>query len=198
MSDRDRYAVLVIDDEESIRRLLQKELAHDRREIIAAASGAEAIKKLRDHWFDVVLMDLRLPDIRDLALLIRVRESVPHVEVIMITGHGDIDSAVEAMKLGACDFVRKPFNLDRLDLIVEKAHQRVLLARENAMFRHRSDQEQSPVRFIGNSQAVKDIQFLVEKVAPARIPVLITGESGVGKDVVARLIHQRSACADRR
>ncbi len=197
MSDRDRYAVLVIDDEESIRRLLQRELANDRREIVTAASAGEAMNKLRDHWFDVVLMDLRLPDIRDLDLLIRVRESVPHVEVIMITGHGDIDSAVEAMKLGACDFVRKPFNLDRLDLIVEKAHQRVLLARENAMFRHRSDQEQSPVRFIGNSQAVKDIQFLIDKVAPARIPVLITGESGVGKDVVARLIHQRSACADR-
>jgi two-component system NtrC family response regulator len=99
------------------------------------------------------------------------------------------------MKLGAYDFIRKPFNLDRLDLIVEKAHQRVLLSRENAVLRHSTDQERNKVRFIGNSQAIRDIQFLIDKVAPARIPVLITGESGVGKDVVARRIHQRSPLA---
>jgi len=138
-------------------------------------------------------MDLRLPDTTHLDLLIKVRDSIPHTEVIMITGHGDIDSAVEAMKLGACDFIPKPFNLDRLDLVVEKAHQRVRLSRENMILRHNAGYDQGSVKFIGNSMAIRNIQFLVDKVAPANIPVLITGESGVGKDVVAHAIHDRSS-----
>ncbi|WP_136805930.1 sigma-54-dependent transcriptional regulator [Desulfosediminicola flagellatus] len=192
---RKKYNILVIDDEEPIRRLLQNELATSSREIHVAEDGATGIRMVRDFWFDVVLLDLRLPDVEGLELLIAIRESVPDCEVIMITGHGDIDIAVEAMKLGAYDFIRKPFNLDRLDMIVEKAHQRVLLARENAMLRHTADSSKATIQFIGNAKVIEDIQFLVNKVGPARIPVLITGESGVGKDVVARLIHQRSASA---
>ena len=186
------YAVLVIDDEEPIRRLLLKELASSRREIHVAADAATALAQLGRHWFDVILMDLRLPDVQGLDLLIQVRESVPHAEVIMITGHGDVDVAVEAMKLGAYDFIRKPFHLDRLDLLVEKAHQRVRLSRENNRLRHGSGKGQDGLRFIGYSKAIAEVQFLVAKVAPARIPVLITGESGVGKEIVARAIHQAS------
>jgi two-component system, NtrC family, response regulator len=193
---REKYDILVIDDEKSIRRLLQKELATDHRTIMTAADAASALHMVRDHWFDVIIMDLRLPDTHDLDLLIDVKESVPHTEVIMITGHGDIDSAVKAMKLGAYDFIRKPFNLERLDLLVEKAHQRTTLSRENTILRNNST-TQEPVQFIGNSETVREIKFLINKVAPAKIPVLITGESGVGKDVVARLIHRHSKCADR-
>lgn len=171
------YAVLVVDDEETIRRLLQKELANSRRTIFTAKDGASALAQLRSHWFDVILLDLRLPDVFDLSLLIQVRESVPHAEVIMITGHGDVDSAVEAMKMGAYDFIRKPFHLDRLDLLVERAHQRVRLARENDRLRHGVDSESS-TPFIGHSREIANIQFLIDKVAPARIPVLITGDSG--------------------
>lgn len=192
--ERETYSVLVIDDEQPIRRLLQKELATDFREISTAGSAVEAREMLNTRWFDVIILDLRLPDISDLNLLIEIKESVPHSEVVLITGHGDIDSAVQAMKLGAYDFIRKPFNLERLDLIVEKAHQRVLLSRENTILRHSSGLDQEPVQFIGNSEGVQDIRFLVNKVAPAKIPVLITGESGVGKDVVARMIHQQSVC----
>ncbi len=195
--EQERYSILAIDDEKPIRRLLQKELASPHREVMVAASAAEAMKMVQNHWFDVIVMDLRLPDSNDLDLLIFFKESIPHTEVVVITGHGDIDSAVKAMKLGACDFIQKPFNLDQLDIIVEKAHQRVLLSRENAILRHSSDRNQEPVRFIGNSLAVKDIKFLINKVGPAKIPVLITGESGAGKDVVARLIHERSTSANR-
>lgn len=191
----EKYSILIIDDEEPIRRLLQKELAAPGREIFTAASATEAMGLIHSRWFDVVVMDLRLPDSTDLNLLIKVRETSPSTEVIMITGHGDIDSAVEAMKLGACDFIPKPFNLDRLDLIVEKAHQRARLYRENQRLRHSAGTQQEPVKFIGNSQAVRNIQYLIDKVAPANIPVLITGESGAGKDVVARSIHNRSSRA---
>lgn len=195
--EKERYTILAIDDEQPIRRLLQKELSNAQREVMVAASAAEAMQMVQTNWFDVIVMDLRLPDSNDLDLLIYIKESIPHTEVIMITGHGDIDSAVKAMKFGACDFIRKPFNLDQLDLVVEKAHQRVLLSRENAILRHSNDLNQEPVRFIGNSTAVQDIKFLINKVGPAKIPVLITGESGTGKDVVARLIHEQSTCASR-
>lgn len=197
MTDNRKYPVLVIDDEETIRRLLTKELAAANREVMAAASGEEALSMIRTNWFDVIIMDLLLPDISNLDLLIKVKETVPHVEIIMITGHGDIDTAVEAMKLGAYDFIRKPFNLDRLDLMVDKAHQRVQLQRDNDILRHRSSTHEKKVKFIGNSAAVRDIKYLINKVAPAKIPVLITGESGSGKDVVARLIHERSSCSDK-
>ncbi len=193
--DDKSFNILVIDDEEPIRRLLANELADERRTIHVAEDGTQGLKMVREFWFDVVLLDLKLPDVQGLELLIAIRESVPDCEVIMITGHGDIDSAVEAMKLGAYDFIRKPFNLDRMEMLIEKAHQRVLLARENARLRHSADSSMTDVVFIGKSKTVQDIRFLVEKVAPAKIPVLITGESGAGKDVVARMIHQRSASA---
>ncbi len=194
--EQDKYNILVIDDEEPIRRLLRKELASDHRDVLTAADASEARELLQGNWFDVIVMDLRLPDVHDLDLLIEIKDTVPHIEVVVITGHGDIDSAVKAMKLGACDFISKPFNLDRLELVVEKAHQRVQLSRENTILRHASGLDQESVQFIGNSQIIRDIKFLVNKVAPAKIPVLLTGESGVGKDVVARLIHHRSACAN--
>lgn len=187
------YPILVIDDEESIRRLLQKELASPSRKIFTADSASQAMEMVRQHWFDVIIMDLLLPDSCDLNLLIKVRDACPDTEVVMITGHGDIDSAVEAMKLGACDFIPKPFNLDRLDLIVEKAHQRARLSMENKRLKHHADFDQGPKKFIGNSKAVHNIQYLVEKVADANIPILITGESGAGKDVIAHAIHDRSS-----
>jgi len=133
---QDKYNILVIDDEEPIRRLLNKELATPTREVLTAENGEEAMTLLRSNSVDVVIMDLRLPDVQGFDLLIEVKDSVPHIEVVMITGHGDIDIAVQAKKLGACDFIRKPFNLDQLDLLVEKAHQRTLLSREKNMPRH--------------------------------------------------------------
>lgn len=193
--EQEKCTILIIDDEKSIRRLLEKELATAHRKVLTAAHGSEAMAVLKDHWVDVIIMDLRLPDVNDLDLLIKVKETVSYVEIIMITGHGDIDSAVEAMKIGAYDFIQKPFNLERLELIIEKAHQRVLLARENRILRQSRELNREQVQFIGKSQAIHDIKFLINKVAPAKIPVLITGESGAGKDVVARMIHKRSNCA---
>ncbi|TKB12372.1 sigma-54 dependent transcriptional regulator [Desulforhopalus sp. IMCC35007] len=193
----EKCTILVIDDEQSIRRILEKELVTAEREVLTAADGKTALSILKSHWVDVIIMDLRLPDVENLELLIEVKESVAYVEVIMITGHGDVDSAVEAMKYGAYDFIQKPFNLERLELVIEKAHQRVLMARENSILRHKRDNNKQQVQFIGKSEAIQGIKFLINKVAPATIPVLITGDSGAGKDVVARMIHQRSSCSGR-
>jgi len=127
--EQERYTILVVDDEEPLRRLLQKELACDNREVLVAGDALDAVEMLRNHLFDVIILDLRLPGVTGLELLVEVKKIVPHAEVVMISGHGDIDTAVQAMKLGAYDFVQKPFNLEQLDLLVEKAHQSALLSR---------------------------------------------------------------------
>ncbi len=177
------HAVLVVDDEKSIRHLLKKELTNSNRQIFCAKDGKQALQRTQESHFDVIIMDLRLPDISGLELLVKIREMIPDIEVIMITGHGNIDSAVEAIKHGAYDFIEKPFNLNRLEFIIDKAQQRAALARENRILRQGNTSNTHS--FIGTSTAIQDIRFLINKVAPTQAPVLITGPSGVGKDVVA-------------
>ncbi len=187
--------ILLVDDEESIRRLVEKEIGSIRRIVRTAGSGKQAFELVRQQQFDVILLDVRLPDADGMELMEQFREAIPDVEVILITGHGNIDSAVEAMKMGAYDYIPKPFTLERLELVIERAYQRVRLQRENRLLRH-TQSYQPPSLFVGASQSVQHIHFLIEKVAPTNAPVLITGESGSGKDVVARSIHMSSKRAE--
>lgn len=182
--------ILVVDDEESIRRLAEKEIASTRRVVRTAGTAREGLELAAKQAFDVIVLDIRLPDGDGLELLARFREAIPDVEVILITGHGDVDSAVEAMKTGAYDYITKPFPLDRLELVIEKAYQRVCLQRENRLLRLRQN-VQPKHRLVGRTEAVEHIRYLIDRVAPTQVPVLIIGESGTGKDVVARGIHER-------
>lgn len=183
--------ILVVDDEESIRRLLEKELSSMRRSVRTADSARQAFECLEQHQFEVILLDIRLPDGDGIELLERFKQTVPDVEVVLITGFGNVDNAVEAMKLGAYDYITKPFSLDRVELVVEKAYQRVCLQRQNRLLRHTQTCLPAP-QFVGRSPCVEQIHYLIEKVAPTNVPVLITGESGAGKDVVASAVHLRS------
>ncbi|MGC9197023.1 MAG: sigma-54-dependent transcriptional regulator [Syntrophobacteraceae bacterium] len=187
--------ILLVDDEVSIRRLVEKEIGDTRRIVSTAGSAAQAFDLIRRRVFDVIVLDIRLPDADGMELLDQFREAVPDVAVIFITGHGNIDGAVEAMKRGAYDYIAKPFSLDRLELVIEKAYQRVCLQRENRLLRH-TQSYQPPSLFVGGSASVQQIHFLIEKVAPTDVPVLITGESGSGKDVVAHAVHLRSKRAE--
>ena len=183
--------VLVVDDEQPIRRLVEKELGTERRRITAAGCIKEALKLFKQEPFDVVLLDMRLPDGSGLDLLAQLQELAPEVQIIIITGHGEVDNAVQAMKMGAYDYIGKPFDLDRLALVMEKAFQRTCLQRENRMLRRTQSARVSP-KLVGQSGALENVRFLIRKVAPARVPVLLTGESGTGKNVVAQLIHEMS------
>ncbi|MCL2340666.1 MAG: sigma-54 dependent transcriptional regulator [Proteobacteria bacterium] len=185
------YSILVVDDEDSIRRLLQKELASPRRRIRAVASAAEALRLCRVDSFEVILLDIRLDDGNGLDLLPDFLRLLPDAKIIMITGHADLDGAVTAMRNGAYDFVAKPFTLSKLDLIVDRAVEHTSLARENRSLRLASGNKEH--RLVGTSPAMRDLAFLLSKVAPTDVPVLITGESGTGKDVVAAEIHRASA-----
>ena len=190
------YSVLVVDDEPSIGKLLKKELSSPGRAMQTAETAHQAREMLRRSLYEVVILDLRLPDADGLDLLVEIRQHLPDIEVIIITGHGNIDSAVEAMKLGAYDYITKPFNLEELELIVERAYQRACLRFENRQLRHTQNQDK-PQQIVGNSAAIKQIRFLIDKVAPTDVPVLITGESGSGKEVAATAIQARSKRADK-
>ncbi len=183
--------VLVVDDEQPIRRLAEKELGTERRRITTAGSIEEAQKLFKQETFDVVLLDIRLPDGDGLNLLAQIQEFAPEVQVVVITGYGEVDNAVQAMKLGAYDYIAKPFDLDRLTLVMEKAFQRTCLQRENRLLRRTQPARVFP-RLVGQSAALENVRFLIRKVAPTRVSVLLTGESGTGKNVVAQLIHELS------
>ncbi|MBT8365624.1 MAG: sigma-54 dependent transcriptional regulator, partial [Deltaproteobacteria bacterium] len=141
--------------------------------------------------FDVVLLDMRLPDGDGLDLLTRFQELAPEIQVVIITAFVDVDNAVQAMKLGAYDYITKPFDLDRLEMVIEKAFQRASLQRENRLLRH-SQAEERPIKLIGQSKKMDQVRYLIRKVSPTQVPVLLTGESGTGKTVVARSIHDLS------
>lgn len=184
--------ILVVDDEQSIRRLSEKELSSDRRRIITVGSAHEAFQAFKGNSFDVVMLDMRLPDGDGIDLLTRFQDLAPEVQVVIITGFGEVDNAVQAMKLGAYDYITKPFDLDRLELVIEKAFQRTSLQRENRLLRHKHSQERS-IKLIGHSEKMMQVGYLIRKVAPTHVPVFLTGQSGTGKTIVAQSIHDLSS-----
>lgn len=188
---QDKIRVLVIDDEPSIRKLVERELANERRKITTAPNSKEALKLVKHQDFDVIVLDIRLPDTDGMDLLIQFRESLPNVEIIMITGYGTIESAIKALKIGAYDYITKPFQLEHLELVVEKAYERVCLKRDNELMSQALSGNITP-RIVGKSKSIQYIREMVNKVASWDVPVLITGESGTGKEVVAKTIHQLS------
>jgi len=188
--------ILVVDDESSICMLIQKELSSPGRAITTATSASQALKLSAQQPFDVIVLDVRLPDGNGVDLLEYFRETLPHVEVIMITGYSEVASAVEAMKIGAYDYITKPFSLDRLTLVIERAYQRSMLHKELHLLRQNKGSEPFS-HLIGHSTGISEIRYLIDKVAPTLTPVLITGESGVGKNVVVNALHRRSGRADK-
>ncbi|MEJ5364019.1 MAG: sigma-54 dependent transcriptional regulator [Desulfosoma sp.] len=186
--------VLVIDDEASIRKLAERELAAPHRHIATAESAVAALAMADRETFDVIVADIRLPDGDGLDLLNSLKEKLPDAEVIMITGYGTVESALKAMKMGAYDYITKPFNLERLDVVLDKAYERVCLKKHNRRLLEGQKGAEAP-RLVGRSEAIRRIIKLIEKVAPHDTSVLITGESGTGKDVAARNIHALSGRA---
>ncbi|MFO7750080.1 MAG: sigma-54 dependent transcriptional regulator [Desulfobacteraceae bacterium] len=194
MNDRaEMINILVVDDEPSICRLIEKEIASSRRSVQTAKSRTDAIKAVKKRSFDIVILDICLPDANGIELMEEFQAEIPLVQIILITGFGEVEDAVQAMKMGAYDYITKPFDLDRLEIVIEKAFQQVVLARENLILRHGQNQEnKKPMHFVGHSAATEHLRFMVKKVAPAGVSVLLTGESGTGKNVVAKLIHSQS------
>ncbi|WP_455382808.1 sigma-54-dependent transcriptional regulator [Salinispira pacifica] len=187
-----KFNVLVVDDEKNIREGLGRALELDGHNVLLAADGEEALSYVNDEDVDLVIADLKMPRLSGEELLRSVAGSHPTVPVIILTGHGTIETAVRAMRDGAYDFLTKPVNLDRLSLLVKRALQtRELVLQHRALQDELSKQRQFR-NIIGKSSAMRRIFEVVQQVAPTKASVLITGESGVGKELIADAIHNLS------
>jgi two-component system response regulator HydG len=184
--------ILIVDDDERLLRAAGKTLSADGCSVAGAASGAEAMALLREKTFSLVLMDLRLPDGDGIALLQKIREIQPETEVVMITGHGSVEKAVEAMRLGAYDFIQKPLDSTTLLKTVAKALEKHRLASENRRLRQQLQQRRGVEALIGDSPPMQAVKQLIRQIAPTDVNVLIQGESGTGKEIVADALHHLS------
>jgi len=186
-------AILVVDDEASMREFLEILLRKQGHRVESAADVHGALARVAEGRTDLVITDLRLGGESGIDVLRRVKELSPATEVVMVTAFATTENAVQAMKLGAHDYVLKPFKVDELRLVVEKALEHRALVQENRVLRHRVGKPRlATPGIIGHSPAIEEVRALVEKVASTPTTILVTGESGVGKKVVARAIHDGS------
>ena len=193
----DAIHVLVVDDDPDVRAMLTMVLARPPMTVSEAISGAEAMERLARAAFDVALVDVQLPDHSGLDILRWARDADIDVETIVLTGHADVETAVEAMRLGAYDFIAKPWKNSELLEVVAKAAEKKALRRENSALKEVITRRDGLPTIVGTSGAVKDVQAVIARVAASESPVLIHGESGTGKELIARTIHLRSPRAAR-
>ena len=181
--------ILIIDDEKAIRKTLSEILSYEGYKIDDAENGEEGLKKIKEKNYDVILCDIKMPKVDGLEFLEKAKEINPDVPIIMISGHGTIETAVEAVKKGAFDYVAKPPDLNRLLITIRNAMDKQTLVTETKVLKRKVSKVQE---MIGESTALKKIKDTIEKVAPTDARVLITGENGSGKELVARWMHEKS------
>ena len=181
--------ILIIDDEKAIRKTLSEILSFEGYRIEEAADGEEGLKKFGEKSYDVVLCDIKMPKLDGIEFLEKAKEINPDIPIIMISGHGNIDTAVEAVKKGAFDYISKPPDLNRLLITLRNAAEKQTLVTETKVLKRKARNVQE---MVGDSMAISKIKDTIEKVAPTDARVLITGENGVGKELVARWIHEKS------
>jgi DNA-binding NtrC family response regulator len=195
MSEDLKIRLLVVDDEQSIRRLCMTIGTTLGFTCVEAESAEAAGAKLDADLPDLVLTDLKLPTKSGVELLRQVKAQLPRTEVAIMTGHGSIESAVDAMKLGAYDYIEKPFRVEKMRLLLQRMAEKIRLVAENEFLRERVNTEESLDGIIGTSANIQDVLRMISRLKDSRTPVLISGESGTGKELAARAIHFRGAMA---
>ena len=196
MSEQSQARILIAEDEANLRLVLQKELERLGYRVQAAPDGEAALRKLEESNVDVLLCDINMPRIDGMELLRRVHERPNPPEVIMLTGQATVETAVEAMKLGAYDYLTKPYRITELDVRVKQAADKRRLRVANLRLREQLARQSALPEIVSVSEPMKEAVRLIERVAPSEASVLITGESGTGKELVAHAIHRLSARAD--
>ncbi len=190
----EKKQVLVADDEPNLRRVLSAQLSRDGFDVHVAEDGEQALRVLSEHHIDVVITDLRMPNLDGMGLLKRIIADYSDVPVIMITAHGTVNTAVEALKVGAFDYVTKPFDRAEFQSVVAKAARSRELAGQLYLG---GSEERGRFRLIGESPAMQDVYQLIDRAADTPSTVLITGESGTGKELIARALHEHSSRKDK-
>jgi two-component system response regulator AtoC len=189
--------VLVIDDEENLRHYLQLILGEAGYQVAIAQDGKEALEKMQRHAWDIILCDIKMPKMDGMALLKAAKSKGLEGTIIMMSAYGTVDTAVDAMKIGAYDYVSKPFNADEIILTLKKAEERERLREENIRLRDEVQRDYDLDNIVAQSESMRKIFDLIKKVSQHKSSVLITGESGTGKELVARAIHYNSDRKDK-
>jgi len=184
--------ILVIDDERSIRSTLKEILEYEKFKVDLAEHGAEGLEKYKNGNYDIVLCDIKMPEMDGLEVLEKIFEEEGEAQVIMISGHGNIDNAVEAIKKGAYDFIEKPLDLNRLLITIRNALDKSTLITETKVLKRKASKGNE---MVGESEAIQKVRDIIDKVAPTDARVLITGSNGTGKELVARSLHEKSSRA---
>ncbi len=184
--------ILIVDDERTIRESLELILNEEGYNTVTASNGREALKAASEKAFDVIITDLKMPEMDGMALLHKCQKICPQTSVIIITAHGSLDSAIEALRQGAYDYILKPFDFDAVLLKIKRLLQHKELAMENLALRRAVDQKFDFSNIIGQSPQMKEVFRLIEKVAKTKGNVLITGKSGTGKELAAKAVHYNS------
>jgi DNA-binding NtrC family response regulator len=197
LSEPAKIELLIADDDADFRGTAARHFRRRGFHVQEAAGGDEALELLNKQSFDVALLDMMMPGLSGMDVLDRIAAEPRDLEVILLTAQGTIDSAVKAMKLGASDYLTKPFPLSELEVLIEKACARSRLKKENRQLKAVLQRSQSDPDIIGQSPAMRAVFRLIEKAAPSDRPILIQGESGTGKELVARALHRRSQRAER-
>ncbi len=186
--------ILIVDDEQSIRRTLRDILEFEKYKVDEAGDGVEALVKLKKDKYDVVIMDIKMPKMDGLETLERVNLLAPDTPVVMISGHGNVETAVDAVKKGAFDYISKPPDLNRLLITIRNAMEKSSLITETKVLKRRVSKSKTQ-EIVGESAEITKIKETIERVAPTEARVLVTGSNGTGKELVARWIHEKSTRA---
>lgn len=186
---QEKSKILVVDDEPGMREFLEIMLQKDNYLVETASDGSEAIQKMEGDLFDLAVVDVQMPVMNGIEVLKRVNEKNPETTVIMITAFASHETAIEAMKLGAYDYITKPFKIDEIKLVIKKALDKKRLERENSRLRKELETKYGFGNIIGRSSSIVKVFELIKRVSELKVNVLITGESGTGKELVARAIH---------
>lgn len=181
--------ILVIDDERSIRNTLKDILEFEKHQVVLAGDGKQGLEAAQSENFDIIFSDIKMPEMDGLELLTLLKEKEIEAPVVMISGHGNIETAVECIKKGAFDFIEKPIDLNRLLITVRNALDKNILVTETKNLKKKIAKRH---QMIGSSQAIEKVRMMINRVAPTDARVLITGENGTGKEVVARLLYEQS------
>jgi two-component system response regulator AtoC len=192
----ERFDVLVIDDDPGVREYMEALVSRQGYRVSAAADGESALASLNERKPDLITLDVVLPGMDGLAMLAELKRRLPDVPVVMLSGHGQARNIVEAMKLGASDFLRKPFEVEELELAFQKALEKRALKQEVESLRRRARSETELLLLCGDNPRMKEVRDIIEQVADTDITVLVRGESGTGKELVARTLYQLSGRRD--
>ncbi len=192
------FKILFVDDEKDVLFIVQEYLSACEYDITVVDSALKALELAKEGGFDIIFTDLKMPDLGGLDLLTSIKEKVPECEVVIVTGHGSVESAVEALKLGGYDYIQKPIKLERLKILIDRIMEKKTLERENLVLKNRlKERYRYYDNMVGVSKAMQGVYDIIDRIKMSSPTVLIHGESGTGKEVLARIIHKNSDRSNR-